>query len=390
MDSERYRSFNLPPGLDAGPDVLAVGVEAGNTVCLISGGQALVSREIGDLRDVKSFDAFTSEVDALVKHAGASPTIVAHDLDPESLATKFAVRYGSARPVPVQRQFACAAGCMAEHGETGRAIAVVYDRAGCGADGTAWGAEFFSVTPAGFSRLGHVRPLRWPGGMLAVREPWRMAMSVIHMPYGYNTQEIARDIFKDVPPEKIKRVFDMLESGFGFPFGSSMDSFLDALAAILEGSGAGLNPGEGAARLGAMAQAADPSGPAKPYPCDIIDDGNLVLVDPTPTVYDIIENVLARKEPSEVALRLLETVVAFTRDVCARLRERVQTDNVILAGSVFRSGYLLDRIAAVLGAANVRVLAHESVFPGGGAISLGQAYAARAGSVAAGRREESE
>ena len=71
---------------------------------------------------------------------GSSPRSIAHDLHPEYLATKWALEQ-DAELVGVQHHHAHAAACLAEHGEKGPALALVFDGTGYGTDGTLWGGE---------------------------------------------------------------------------------------------------------------------------------------------------------------------------------------------------------------------------------------------------------
>jgi hydrogenase maturation protein HypF len=375
------RKFYFPPELETGECVLAVGTEADNSLCLVKGPDAYLSTRIGNLRDPDSFDAFKLAIDQLKELAGAQPTTIAHDMNPDCLAAKYARQLESVRLVPVQQHFAHVASCMAEHGETGRVIGVVYDEVGCGEDGAIRGAEFLSATPAGYRRLGHLRQVRWPGGKRAGRDPWRIAMAFIHLSYGYQTPDIAYELFKNVPKEKINGAFEILESGqesLLSPLGSSMAAFFDALSAISAACSPAVRPDHAAELLESTALQVGSRAALKPYSYDIIDSGTLVLVDPAAIVYEAVENALSRKSPGEMATKFLETVVAFTIDVCVRLRERVDIDKVVLTGAIFRSRYLLGRTIDILKKEGFRLLTHGVVPPDGPGISLGQAYAARA------------
>ena len=69
---------------------------------------------------------------------------------------------------------------MVEHGWLDRTVlGVAFDGTGDGGDGTIWGGEFLLATRDGFRRVGHLLPFRLPGGEAAIREPWRVAVSIV-------------------------------------------------------------------------------------------------------------------------------------------------------------------------------------------------------------------
>ena len=159
-----------------GVAVLAVGAELKNTVAVTKGRHVVASHHIGDLEHAATYASFLQAVDHLPALYGVVPDLVAHDLHPEYLSTKFALDLD--RPlIGVQHHHAHAASCMVEHGRVEPVLAVCFDGLGYGPDGTLWGGEFLVADFAGFRRVGHLRPVVMPGGVAAIREPWRMAAS---------------------------------------------------------------------------------------------------------------------------------------------------------------------------------------------------------------------
>ncbi len=101
--------------------------------------------------------------------------MIAHDLHPEYLSTKYAQDREVAAHVGVQHHHAHFAACLAEHREPGPAVGAIYDGTGYGLDGTVWGGEILAGDVARWERAAHLAPVRLPGGEQAVRQPWRMA-----------------------------------------------------------------------------------------------------------------------------------------------------------------------------------------------------------------------
>ncbi|MDQ4089679.1 MAG: carbamoyltransferase HypF, partial [Actinomycetota bacterium] len=156
--------------------VLAVGAELKSTIAVVKGDNVVASHHIGDLEHLAAYRSFLQAVDHLCGLTGVTPQVVAHDLHPEYLSTKFAADL-DLPAVGVQHHHAHIASCLVEHGRTEPVLGVAFDGLGMGTDGTAWGGELLVADLDGFRRVGHLRPVALPGGDRAAREPWRMAIA---------------------------------------------------------------------------------------------------------------------------------------------------------------------------------------------------------------------
>ncbi|MDP1805455.1 MAG: Sua5/YciO/YrdC/YwlC family protein, partial [Acidimicrobiales bacterium] len=156
--------------------VLAVGAELKSTVAVAKGDTVVASHHIGDLEHLAAYRSFLQAVDHLCGLTGVTPAVVAHDLHPEYLSTKFAADL-DLPAVGVQHHHAHIASCLVEHRHTEPVLGIAFDGLGMGTDGTAWGGELLVADLDGFRRVGHLRPVALPGGDRAAREPWRMAIA---------------------------------------------------------------------------------------------------------------------------------------------------------------------------------------------------------------------
>jgi hydrogenase maturation protein HypF len=165
-----------------GPDVLALGGLLKNTVCVTRGGEAFLSQHVGGLDNAAAVAFLEETVAHLLAILDVRPARVAHDLHPDFPSTHLALRLADAWGVPavgVGHHHAHLAAICAEHG-VDRVLGLALDGVGLGPDGGAWGGELLDVDGARCTRLGHLSPLRLPGGDRAAREPWRMAVSALH------------------------------------------------------------------------------------------------------------------------------------------------------------------------------------------------------------------
>ena len=154
-------SLLLPGGAPA--QVLACGAELKNTFCVAKGERAWVSHHVGDLQNYETLRSFTDGVEHFERLFAVEPALVAHDLHPEYLSTKYALERDGVELVGVQHHHAHLAACLAEHGEQGPAVGAIFDGTGYGPDGTVWGGELLLGDLRSFERVGTLVPVRPPG-----------------------------------------------------------------------------------------------------------------------------------------------------------------------------------------------------------------------------------
>ena len=71
--------------------VLACGAELKNTFCLAKGSHAFISHHIGDLENAETLQSFTEGIEHFRRLFDITPEVIAHDLHPEYLSTKYAL-----------------------------------------------------------------------------------------------------------------------------------------------------------------------------------------------------------------------------------------------------------------------------------------------------------
>jgi hydrogenase maturation protein HypF len=163
--SRGYVPASLPlPGGTRAP-LLACGAELKNTFCVAKGERAWVSHHIGDLQNYETLTSFERGIAHFERLFAVRPAVIAHDLHPEYLSTKYALdRAGDHELIGVQHHHAHLAACLAEHGAVGPAVGAIFDGTGYGTDGTVWGGEVLYGDLAGFDRVGSLASVRMPGG----------------------------------------------------------------------------------------------------------------------------------------------------------------------------------------------------------------------------------
>jgi hydrogenase maturation protein HypF len=337
-------ALSLPVG--AQRPTVAAGAELKSTFCVARGTEAFLSPHLGDLDSPAAYRAFLDDLELYLQMLSVEPEVVAYDLHPEYLATKWALGQ-EAELVAVQHHHAHAAACLAEHGGEGPTLALVFDGTGFGTDGTLWGGELLRCDLASFERLAHLEPVPLPGGEAAIREPWRVAAAHLEragLPVRWKGWAQVREGLKLDPPRS-----------------SGMGRLFDAVAAILGVRDTVRYEGQAAIELEHLAGDV----PADPYPWRFGATTELVA---------LCHSEHERGRPlAEIAARFHETLAAAAAQACA---EAGEPRTVVLSGGTFQNLRLLESTRCRLEALGFRVLSHRLVPPNDGGISYGQAAVA--------------
>ncbi len=365
----RSRGFAPQPLRLAAPvprPVLACGAELKHTFCLAKGSRAFVSHHIGDLENFETYRSFTEGVEHFCRLFDVRPEVVAHDLHPEYLSTKYALELADVELVGVQHHHAHIASCMADNGTAGPVIGVAFDGLGLGTDGTIWGGEFLVAELDRFDRVGHLATVPMPGGVKAIKEPWRMAAA--YLGDGSPDLDVARRHGRDW-----ERVLAVARAGVNSPLTSSAGRLFDAVAAIL-GVRDRINY-EGQAAI-ELEQRADPAERGA-YDAGIEGDAPF-QVRGHDLVLAAAGDLRAGAGIAAIAARFHHGVARAIVSGCVAARDRTGLGTVALSGGVFQNVLLLTRTVTGLEAQGFAVLLHSRVPANDGGISLGQAAVAAA------------
>ena len=251
--SRGYAPEPLPLPFTSRRQVLALGAELKSTVSVVKGATVVPSHHIGDLEHLATHRSFLQAVDHLCHLYGVHPEVVAHDLHPEYLSTKLALEL-DLPTVGVQHHHAHVAACMVEHGRTAPVLGLAFDGLGYGPDGSLWGGEMLVADLRGYERVAHLATVPMPGGVAAIREPWRMAAVWAARAGGRSAVPGALPGLEEATREA---VLDLSERDLS-PRTTSMGRLFDAAAALLGGRRRVSYEAQAAIELEALARTGGP------------------------------------------------------------------------------------------------------------------------------------
>ncbi|HEX4506910.1 MAG TPA: carbamoyltransferase HypF [Alphaproteobacteria bacterium] len=383
----------LPPGFADAPEILAMGGELKATFCLIKDGQAIISQHQGDLEHPAAFDDYRKALRLYGELFDHRPVAIIADAHPEYLSSKLA-RERREPMIEVQHHHAHIAACLCENDRPRDAAAVLgiaLDGLGWGDDGTFWGGEILLADYRGYRRLAALKPVVMPGGVQAVREPWRNLYAHIDAAMGWAAFSTE---FADLPAtamlagKPLATLDAMIAGRLNAPLASSCGRLFDAAAAAI-----GLcadrqsYEGEAAARLEALAETGEAAaGGAYGLVLSDPDAAGLQVLDPAPLWRALFTDLAAGVCPATVARRFHKGLSQTLVTACTTLAKAHGTSTVALSGGCFQNRLLFESTATALRAAGLDVLSHRVVPANDGGLSLGQAAIGAARLIKAGER----
>jgi len=351
--------------------ILACGAELKNTFCLSKNRFAFLSQYIGDLKTYETFLFFKEAVKRLSELFSVNLRIIAYDLHPDYLSTKYAQglkeKNKSLKLIAVQHHEAHLASVIAEHRIKEKVIGVCFDGIGYGSDGKIWGGEFFAGRLKDFKRVSHLEYVAMPGADKATQEPYRMAISFLDKTFGRDIYKLKIDFIKKYRG----KVEDIIKACSINPvLTSSAGRLFDAVSSILGICDIITYEAQAAIRLQMFAEK---SKTEKSYRFLIKETGNGFVIDSIEVISGIVFDLERGAAIKDIARKFHNSVAAMAKDVCVILREKTSINIVCLSGGVFQNKLLLEMLAGLLRKSGFELYHNELLPTNDGAVSLGQA-----------------
>jgi len=348
------------------PVILGVGGEMKNSFCLLKKDQAFMSQYIGEIDSLEGEENLFSSLINFQKLIGVTPEIVAYDLHPGYASAQVARRIPARTFIETQHHHAHFASCLTENGiEDEEAIGVILDGTGYGTDGTLWGFEIITGDYTGFKRRSRLAAVPLPGGEIAVRLPWRTAVSYLLTFLGDAGKEAARQIFKD---KNLSVIEKMIEKSFNAPLSSGCGRLFDAVSAILGLCLKNHYEGQAAIELGEIVLAGTAANHLRPYPYEI--EAGIIL--PGKMLAEIIKDLAACTPVEIISTRFHKTLVKIIFEAVQEISLLTGLKKVALSGGTWQNPYLFLSVKNLLTANGYQPLYHHQVPANDGGIALGQ------------------
>jgi hydrogenase maturation protein HypF len=378
--SRGYAPAPLRVAESFGRHTLACGGELKNTFCVAKERHVFLSHHIGDLENYETLRSFREGVEHYCRLFDVQPELVAFDLHPEYLSTKYAkeMEESGLPAVGVQHHHAHIASCLADNERPSeeRVIGVALDGTGYGTDGAVWGGEFLEGSvETGFVRRGHLEYAPIPGGAAAIRQPWRMALAQLITLYGEEeTSKLPLAVVRRSGGRNVRLIARLVEHELNTPPTSSAGRLFDAVAGLAGVPGTERATYEGQAAVELELAAEGPAG--RGYPFRLRPEGEAWVVETREIIGGVVDDLLAERPAGDVSSKFHRTMADVVVAGCEEIREAGSVSAVALSGGTFQNLLLMEQVLEVLAGKGFTVYRHRRVPANDGGLSLGQAVLA--------------
>jgi len=366
--------------------ILACGAELKNTFCLTKDEHAFLSQHIGDMENEETLEHFENTIELYERLFRIEPEIVAYDMHPEYLPTKYALQGSSERGlslIPVQHHHAHIVSCLVENEVDRPVIGVAFDGTGYGTDGTIWGGEFLLADWHSFQRVGHLEYVPLPGGVAAIKKPYRMALSYIHTLLGEGFSFEGLPISKRNPIE-LEIIRQQLKRRINCPLTSSAGRLFDAVSALVGVREEIDYEAQAVIELEMITPNEVDEFKRNCYSFSIVEHQGMRVVKLGEMFSMIVQDVKNRVSVPIISLKFHNTMAQIITRMCKLIARESRITQVALSGGVFQNRLLLKLATAALQREDFKVLTHHLVPCNDGGISLGQAVIANFASISTG------
>ncbi len=353
--------------------ILGCGGELKNTIALGYENKVFLSQHIGDLDNPSAYNFFKESIDLFKKIFEKEPSCIAYDMHPEYLSSKWA-KQQAMKTIPIQHHHAHLASVMTDNAISEPTIGLILDGTGYGADGTIWGGEILIGDFFGFERFAWLEPFALLGGEAGIKQPWRLAFSILYKVYGDDFINLSLPVLNEFSPKELKRYITVLQKGINTPLTSSCGRLFDAVSSLLNICNLVTYEAQAAIEL---EMTADPENKAI-YP-QVFEKINPEGPINTNMLIQELVNDHLNKKPVEVISSMFHNTLAeiFTK-VIISARQKTGINRVGLSGGVFQNVLFFSKIYSLLQKSDFEVLIHKNVPCNDGGLALGQTVIAGA------------
>lgn len=353
--------------------ILGVGAELTNCFAIGKGRQVIMSQYIGDLKNAKTLDFFSTSYARFSAMFRFYPELIAKDYHPDYLSSTFADRLALEYNITVeqvQHHHAHIASCMVDNNLDEKVIGVALDGVGLGTDGKIWGGEFLIADLCNFERPLHFEYVPVSGGDKVSPEPWRSGISYLNKYDEDSIDNRYRLKIESVGVRNIELYRKLLNAEINTCDYSSAGRLFDAVAAITGVCLVSSYQAEAPMLLESIINPTITGSYDYEINGDVISFGK--------TIRGILCDIRSGNTEGEISTRFHNTIAQAVIKGVKIISQRNGIKRVVLSGGTFQNKYLSEKIINGLSNEKYLVYFHNKVPPNDGGLALGQVAVAAA------------
>jgi hydrogenase maturation protein HypF len=354
--------------------ILACGGELKNTIALARDKTVFLSQHLGDLDNPAALAFFENSLALMQKILEIEPELIAFDLHPEYLSTKWALQQTHVPRLGVQHHHAHLVSLMAENNINEKTIGIILDGTGYGTDGTIWGGEVLIGEARSFERYAWLQPVLLPGGEAAIHQPWRTAISYLAAAYGGKVAELELPVIQSRRRHELEIILQMIARQLNSPLTSSCGRLFDAVSALLGIREEVTYEAQAAIELEMIVDEGEEGVYRAALP-ERSSDGPIPVA---PLIESIVKDLRAEVARPRIATRFHRTVVELFVAAAHAARQATGIQRVGLSGGVFQNVFFFTTMLRRLQDEGFEVITHRQVPMNDGGLALGQVVIADA------------
>lgn len=343
--------------------ILSLGANQKSTISIAFKNNLILSPHIGDLNSIESAEYFERTINTFKRFYDFEPDVIICDKHPNYESTKFAMKIKEKNPniklVQVQHHYAHILSVMAQENIEKEVLGFAFDGTGYGDDGNIWGGEVLLSSRKEFKRVKHIKYFRLIGGEIAVKEPKRVALSLLFDTFSLD-EVLAMDIptvkaFKDT---EIKMFYTMWQKGLNSPLCSSIGRLFDAISSFADILQVQTYEGETGLQI------------EQNYDKSIISSYSYEIFEEEIDLRPMIKEIINEKNKKLICSKFINTLV----NLILEISNIYKNFPVVLSGGVFQNKILLEILLDEFEKEGREFYFNIDIPSNDGGISIGQIY----------------
>ncbi len=365
----RSRGFVPTPFLSSPTDrcILAAGGDLKNSFAFSRKNFTIVGQYLGDMIHPKTQEAFKRTLDHFIHTFNAEPDVIVSDMHPGYMTKIYADELAASgkKRILVQHHHAHIASVIEEYSLEGHVLGIAFDGTGYGTDGTLWGSEFLVCDRSDFTRACCFSGFLLPGGEKAIRDVWKIGLSLMYSAYGRNVPFMADEPLAGP-------LFEIMEKKIGCPETCSIGRLFDGMSSVL-----GLcRTVSTEAQAAVLIEEAASAGSWNEDPFIIpVRNGKISTED----LVRFICSLSAEKKYSvnDIALAFHLSIAYTAAETAENICRENGLDRIVLSGGCFHNRILLRTLVSLLESRGLKVYTSAILPFNDGCISFGQTAVAK-------------